>query len=123
MSLPKENNTEPESESSLLPSMKGSLDYAINYMKMNYQRELSLNEVASSVNLSPYYFSRIFKKYTGDNFSKFLLNIRIDKAKELLSDKSNSIKKVAYQVGFNDPNYFSKVFHSATGTKASEYKE
>lgn len=123
MTLPEDNISEKNPEEPVLPSVKGSLDYAINYMKINYQRELTLNEVASSVNLSPYYFSRVFKKYTGDNFSKFLLKIRIGKAKELLADKNNSIKKVAYLVGFNDPNYFSKVFHNTTGIKASEYKE
>ena len=123
MPLPEEQSAAENSGERMLPSTKVSLDQAIAYIEKNYQRDLTLNEVAACANLSPYYFCKIFKKYAGKSFSKFLLNVRINKAKELLDDKNNTIKKVAYQVGFNDPNYFSKVFHSVTGIRASEYKK
>lgn len=121
MTLSSEPSAEPESGERPLPPMKGSLEQAIRYMEKHFHRELTLAEVAASVNLSPCYFSRNFKKYTGENFSAFLLRLRINKAKELLADPNNSIKKVAYQTGFQDAHYFSKVFHKFTGTKASEY--
>lgn len=122
MSLPGSKESVQVSSSPVIPS-KASLDQAITYIEQNYHHNLTLADVANSVNLSPYYFCHIFKKYTGNTFSEFLLKIRINKAKELLTDKNNSIKKVAYQVGFNNPNYFSKVFHSVTGIKPTEYRD
>lgn len=98
------------------------IEKATRYIMENYHRELSLIEVATYVNLSPYYFSRFFKENMGLNFSEQLLQIRIDKAKTLLCQNACSVKDVSYQVGFNDPNYFSKVFHKVTGIKASDYK-
>lgn len=97
-------------------------DKANRYIMENYYRELTLVEVAAYVNLSPYYFSRFFKENTGLNFSEQLAQIRIDKAKMLLCQPGSSVKDVAFQVGYNDPNYFSKVFHKMTGIKASDYK-
>ncbi len=121
MALPGGSEPTHTAPSSVIPS-KASLDQAITFIEQNFQRNLTLVDVANSVNLSPYYFCHIFKKYTGDTFSEFLLKIRINKAKELLTDQTNSIKTVAYQVGFNNPNYFSKVFHNVTGIKPTEYR-
>ncbi len=96
---------------------------ANQYMLEHYDKELSLEEIAKEVCLSPYYFSRFYKEESGMNFSDKLAQIRIDKAKELLKNEEFSIKDVSYMVGYTEPNYFSKIFKKATGYTASEYKK
>ena len=98
------------------------IERAVRYIRENYGRDLTLDEIAAHMNLSPFYFSRFFKEATGTNFSEMLLNIRIEHAKELLAGTDASVKDVAFRVGFNDPNYFSRVFHKAVGIKASDYR-
>jgi len=95
---------------------------ADHYLKMNYMNEIALEDVASEVNLSPYYFSRFYKETAGLNYSEKLLRLRIEMAKEQLKKPGSSVKETAYSVGFRDPNYFSKVFKKETGLKASEFR-
>lgn len=98
------------------------LDRAITYMKGKYHEELSLEDVADHVHLNPYYFSKIFKKQTGETFIDYLTKLRIEKAKEFMQDSQLSMKEVCYLVGYNDPNYFSRVFKKVTGLTPSEYR-
>lgn len=119
--MPLPGSGTPNKFYSAVEESSDTMSQAINYINQNYQHFISLNDVANNVNLSPYYFCHAFKKYTGSTFSQYLQELRINKAKELLADKDNTVKKVAYLVGYNDPNYFSKVFHSVTGIKANEY--
>lgn len=96
---------------------------AKHYIDANYHRDLSLEEVSREIGLSPQYFSRFFKEETGENFIDYLTRIRINEAKRLLRDKNLSVKEVCYQVGYNDPNYFSKIFKKVTGYNPSGFKE
>ncbi len=99
------------------------IEKANNYIYENYSSELSLEDVAREVNLSPYYFSRFYKEESGINFTEMLAYVRIEKAKELLKKEEYSIKDVCYMVGYMEPNYFSKIFKKVTGVTASEYKK
>ena len=96
---------------------------AMEYIRNNYSREISLDDVSRQVNISPYYFSKIFKEESGLNFIEYLTNIRIDKAKELLSETDMSIKEVCATCGYTDPNYFSRSFKKNVGVTPTEYKE
>lgn len=98
------------------------IEKANQYIEANYHKELSLEEVAREVNLSPYYFSRFYKEESGINFSDKIVHVRIEKAKELLRREDLTIKDVCYMVGYMEPNYFSKTFKKITGITASEYK-
>ena len=82
-----------------------------------------MDEVSGIVNISPYYFSKIFKEDTGENFIEYLTNIRIEKAKELLSGSDYSMKEICAMVGYSDPNYFSRTFKKNVGVTPTEYKE
>lgn len=99
------------------------VDIAKEYIKTNYSKALSLDEVSYYVNISPYYFSKIFKEGTGENFIEYLTNIRIEKAKELLNTTDYSMKEICVIVGYSDPNYFSRSFKKNVGVTPTEYKE
>lgn len=122
MQLDQQINSSYGQQENILSSTKKIVDQAASYIEKNFNKELNLVEVASSVNLSPYYFSRLFKEHTGSNFKERLLQVRIKHAKQLLSKTDSSIKEITYLVGFNDPNYFSKVFHKYTGIRAGDYR-
>lgn len=96
---------------------------ANEFMEANYDTEITLSAIARAVNLSPYYFSHFYKEETGVNFIDRLIAIRIEKAKQLFASTDASIKDVSHQVGYADPNYFSKLFKKVAGMTASEYKE
>ncbi len=100
-----------------------SIEVAITYIKNNYDRNISLDDVSRIVNISPYYFSKIFKDETGENFIEYLTAIRIDKAKELIADGKYSMKEICTMVGYSDPNYFSRLFKKNVGVTPTEYRE
>lgn len=96
---------------------------AQNYIQENYQKDLSLDEVSRQMDLSPYYFSKLFKEETGSNFVEYVTNLRIKKAKELLARDGLSMKEICASVGYSDPNYFSRIFKKNTGVTPTEYRE
>ena len=93
------------------------------YMQENYGRDISLDDVSREVNVSPYYFSKLFKEEAGENFIEYLTRLRMDRAKELLRDEGISIKEISMQIGYGDPNYFSRIFKKQTGMTPREYRE
>ena len=93
-----------------------------DYIRENIETELELEKVANNFGLSVYYFSRTFKEVTGVNFSDYVNKCRIDIAKELLSSGEMNVKEVCYKVGYNDPNYFSKVFKKYEGVSPVNFK-
>lgn len=95
------------------------LDKVKEYILNNYNKDLNINQLASIVNLNPVYFGAYFKRYTGQYLSDFINFIRINKAKDLLLTGEYRVNEVAYQCGFNDSLYFSKVFKKMTGVSPS----
>lgn len=93
-----------------------------NFIKENIETELELERVASNFGLSVYYFSRTFKEVIGTNYSDYINKYRVDMAKELLSNGEMNVKEVCYKVGYNDPNYFSKVFKKYEGVSPVNFK-
>ncbi|MFD2671386.1 response regulator [Marinicrinis sediminis] len=97
---------------------------ALDYMKTHYMREdLSLNEVAGYIGISPAYFSRSFREEWQVTFIKYLINLRMEKARELLEITDLSTCQVALEVGFSDYPHFSKTFKKLTGVTPSEYRK
>jgi two-component system, response regulator YesN len=84
--------------------------------------ELSLNQVAARANLSASHFSAVFSRETGQTFKEYLTEVRIKKAKELLRMTALRSADIAYQVGYNDPHYFSSVFKKHTGLSPIEFR-
>jgi two-component system response regulator YesN len=102
---------------------KNLIRQAKEYLAQHYANpELSLNEVASQVNLSASHFSVVFSQEAGQTFKEYLTEIRINKAKELLRMTSLRSADIAYQVGYNDPHYFSSVFKKNIGLSPIEFR-
>ncbi len=93
------------------------------YIEENYSKDISLDDVSRVVDISPYYFSKLFKEETGENFIEYLTNIRIEEAKKLLRNRDNSIKNICADTGYSDPNYFSRIFKKQVGVTPTEYRE
>lgn len=99
------------------------VEKAINFINENYKNDISLDDISQMVGISAYYFSKLFKNETGTNFIDYLTNLRISKAKELLDLGRLSVKEIGMEVGYPDPNYFSRIFKKNVGKSPSEYKE
>ncbi len=99
------------------------IDRAKNYIRENYQNEeMSLQTVASKVNVSSNHFSTIFRKETGENFIDYLTAVRMEKAKDLLTCTSMKTSEVGFEVGYRDPHYFSYIFKKTQGMSPKEYR-
>ncbi len=95
---------------------------AMEYIKENYNKELTLDEVAQSVFISPYYLSHLFKDELGKTFVEYLTEVRINEAKKLLKNTKKSITRIAEEVGYYDSSYFSKVFKKQEGMTPQQYR-
>ncbi len=102
---------------------ESTVSRACKYIQENFQRELSLDDVSKEVNVSPYYFSKLFKEEVGENFIEYLTALRISNAKMLLKRPVISIREAGLQSGYADPNYFSRIFKKQTGMTPREYRE
>lgn len=85
--------------------------------------DISLDALARKVDLSPIYISKLFKEKLGINYIDFLTESRIEKAKKLLADPEKSLKEISLEVGYHEPNYFSKVFKKTNGVSPKEYRK
>lgn len=95
---------------------------AIEYMKANYHKNPTLQDVADHLYVSTWHLSKLFSKHMGLGFTDVLNNIRIEEAKEMLMDPRNKVYEVAQSVGFKDVAYFNKIFKKHTGLTPGSYK-
>ncbi|SCY37092.1 response regulator transcription factor [Alkaliphilus peptidifermentans] len=102
--------------------MNGLIAKAVQYIEKNYKENISLDDVAKEINMSYHYFSKFFKDSTGKNFVDYLTELRIEKSKKILKDTSINIKEICFEVGYSDPNYFSKIFKKITGMTPTDYR-
>lgn len=95
---------------------------ALQYIASNYGTELTLEGVAKQVNVSPNYFSALFRRTVGCTFREHLCRVRVEESKRLLLSTQYSLKEIAVAVGFSDQSYFSKVFKQHTGLSPGQYR-
>lgn len=99
------------------------VEQIVNYFEDHYSEKISLDQIAENMYLSPFYISKIFKSETGEAPIRHLINIRLEKAKELLEqERTGSIGEVAAQVGYEDAYHFSKLFKKRYGVSPSQIK-
>ncbi len=84
--------------------------------------EISLEQVAKSVNTSRFYFCKMFKKATGINFTDYLSRVRTERAKNLLLNPNLRVSEIAYEAGFQSLTHFNRVFKRVLGQSPTEYR-
>ena len=92
------------------------------YFQENYMKKISVDDIARSTYLSTTYITKIYKEVTGDTPINYLINLRLEKARDILEEGHFSIQAVAKKVGYDDPYYFSKLFKKKFGCSPSSYK-
>ncbi len=99
------------------------IEKAKKFIQDEYRNEdMSLQLVASNVNVSSNHFSAIFRKETGETFIDYLTRVRMENAKELLACTSMKTSEIGFEVGYRDPHYFSYIFKKTTGMSPKEYR-
>lgn len=96
---------------------------AQQYIEEHYGEKIVLEDLAEVVGLNPVYFSVLFKKETGINFSSYLVNVRMDKAKDMIRNTNETIAAIAESVGYKDSRYFSQTFTKTVGVKPALYRK
>lgn len=103
---------------------KYMVEQILNYFEDHYNEKISLDQIAENMYLSPFYISKIFKKETGDTPIRHLINIRLEKAKELLEGGyAGSVQEVAAMVGYDDAYHFSKLYKKRYGISPSQARK
>ena len=88
---------------------------AIQYLQTHYMEEISLSDIAQACGLSPYYFSRLFSKFTGIPFKEYLTRTRVEKAEQLIRANPRSMIDTAMECGFNSVRTFNRAFKAVKG--------
>lgn len=114
-------NMEPESPYS--SEVQASIFMAVDIVHQELQEELYLPKIAKRVNMSRSYFSRCFRDVVGKTFNDYIREVRVNHAKNLLSQTGKSISWVATQSGYPNEKYFGKVFREITGMLPSEFRK
>lgn len=96
---------------------------AIRFMEENYNHELDVYDISSSVHISYSHLSRLFKRHTGETVNSYLRKLRLGKSQVLLLCSDKSIAQIAREVGFNSENYFSSAFKKAFNISPSSYRK
>ena len=122
---------EPEPDAGTDPEQDGEgendrnalvMAHVRKYMEDNYMFDLSLDSVSEILHISPAYLSAQFKKYQKMNFLDCLTELRINAAKELLTDPFRSASEVASMVGYEDSSYFARAFKKRTGMTPTQFR-
>lgn len=125
---PQPEQTETEEEAEDAPEEGENSQTALvmahvrRYLEDNYMFDLSLDSVGEILHISPAYLSAQFKKYQKMNFLDCLTELRINAAKELLTDPFRSSAEVASMVGYEDASYFARAFKKRTGMTPTQYR-
>lgn len=103
------------------PAHLEKIEAAKAYINSNFMRPISVEELASYVELSPSHFRKVFREIVGVSATQYAINLRINKAKDLLLSGSVNVSEAAFQAGFKDVYYFSAMFKKVTGENPSNY--
>ncbi|WP_337101338.1 AraC family transcriptional regulator [Paenibacillus sp. YIM B09110] len=108
------------------PVLKAKEKYvrkATEYMKANYSKKLSITDLASRIGIDRIYLSALFKELDLQSPQAYLLQLRMDKASELMVNPELTVSEIAHSVGYQDPLLFSKMFKKVKGASPSHYRQ
>ena len=100
-----------------------SIKKAIDFISTNYEKDISLDDVANHVGLNKYYFAHEFRTITGFTFVSYLNKLRCEMSKRLLITSKTNISEVAKSCGFRSKSYFAKTFKKYMGLLPNEYRQ
>ena len=103
--------------------MDREMELTVSYFSTNYNLDINIEEYASSKGMSVRWFIHNFKKYTGETPMQFLTSIRITNAQILLETTTYSVNEISRIVGYNNPLYFSRIFHKRKGYSPQQYRK
>ncbi|HUC94083.1 MAG TPA: response regulator [Paenibacillus sp.] len=104
------------------PKMNAIVERALDKMAAAYMEDVTLSKVADELSIHPVWLSQVFKKETGQTFTDYLADLRINRAKTLLRETSMKIYEIAAAVGYNDLQYFGSLFKKKTGETPKEFR-
>ena len=99
------------------------LAHALEYIRTHYSSRITVSELSEFCHCSDSYLSRIFKRRTGVNINVYVNKVRMEHAKNPLCLSNENISEIAASVGFDDPNYFSRVFTQIIGISPTEFRK
>lgn len=104
-------------------AVEKEVSYAIYYFRANFNKEINIDEYAQQQNLSVSWFIRCFRQMTGLTPLQYIINLRISNAQMLLESTDYTIAQIAENVGYDNPLYFSRLFHKQTGISPKDYRK
>lgn len=105
------------------PKLKELIDASVKFIKHNFERDISLKDIADFVFLSSSYFARAFKEEMGTTPINYLLKVRVERAKELLAETDNKISDIALSVGFSNQQRFNEIFKKFVKMTPLQYRK
>ena len=93
-----------------------------NFIENHYREDISMQDAAAALRYSDAYFCKLFKQCFKVNFSAYLNEYRVNRARQLMLDPRLNMKDIGAAVGYSDANYFTRVFKRLTGQTPSEYR-
>lgn len=99
-----------------------SIEKVMEYLRQHYSEDITLNAVAEAVFLNPVYISRLIKEQTGRNYTDLVMEMRVERAVELLENSDMFVYEIAEKVGYGNLKYFYKVFRKVKGKSPSDYR-
>lgn len=105
-----------------LPGSSEMYHSMIEYVGSHYQEPITLQDVADHLHVSFAYASKLFKKYTDTNYSKYLTSLRLEQAQKLLAATTKTVEEICFEIGYNDYFYFNKTFKKYTGMTPLQYR-
>ena len=103
--------------------MLGEIESAIRFFNMNFSWDIEIKQYAQQHLMSPYWFSQNFKKVTGCSPAQYLISLRMAHAMNLLDNTDDTVAQIALAVGYDNTQYFHRLFRNHTGMTPIEYKE
>lgn len=99
------------------------VERAIEYIKANFQRKVTVNELCKNLFLSKFYFIKLFRGYTGVTPYEYLLNYRVNQAKYLLRNTEKSVSEICFDCGFEDTSNFIRTFKKIAGFTPLQFRK
>jgi two-component system, response regulator YesN len=93
------------------------------YIRDHISENISLDQMALVAQVSPFYLSKLFKEEKGETFINYISDLRLEKAKQMLTTTTTTIKEISTDIGYNDQNYFSKLFKNKFGISPTEFRD